>query len=51
VHVARMGRMRNLYKIFLGAYERENNFGDVSVDLRIMLKWTLEKSYLCVYWI
>jgi hypothetical protein len=38
-HVARVGEMRDLYKIPVGKREERESLGDLGLDERIRLKW------------
>jgi hypothetical protein len=40
-HVARMGEMRNVYKILVGKTEGKEHLEDLRVDGRIILDWVL----------
>jgi hypothetical protein len=42
-YVARMGDMRNVYKILVGKPEIRNYLGVLGVEGRIILEWTLGK--------
>jgi len=38
-YVARMGEMRNAYRVLVGKPERKNHAEDLGVDGRMMLEW------------
>jgi hypothetical protein len=42
-HVARMGEMRNSYKILFGNHETKRPLGKLKRRWRIILEWILEK--------
>jgi hypothetical protein len=42
-HVARMGEMRNAYKILIGKPEGKNHSEELGVDGKIILEWFLRK--------
>jgi hypothetical protein len=42
-HVARIGEIRNVYKILVGEPEEKSYSEDLDVDGRIILKWILGK--------
>jgi hypothetical protein len=42
-HVARLGEMRNAYKILIGKPEEKADSKDLGVEGRIILEWILRK--------
>jgi hypothetical protein len=42
-HVARMGKKRNAYRIFVGKPEGKKPLGRLFVGGRIILRWILER--------
>jgi len=42
-HVARMGKMKNAYKILIGKPEVKKHSEDLGVDGKVMLEWILGK--------
>jgi hypothetical protein len=42
-YVARMIQMKNSYRIPGGKIEGKSNLGDLSIDVKIILKWSLKK--------
>jgi hypothetical protein len=49
-HVACMVGMRNEYNVLVGKYQERCQFGDLGVDGRIILKWSI-KTYFMKVWI
>jgi hypothetical protein len=41
-HEARLGEMRNKYKISVGRFEGKRTLREQGIDRRILLKWTLK---------
>jgi hypothetical protein len=38
-----MGEIKNAFEIFVGKPEGKNHLGDLGVDVRITLKWILDR--------
>ena len=43
VHVARMGRRRELYRVVVGNLRERDHWGEPGADGRIMLRWIFRK--------
>jgi len=43
-YVARMGEMRNAYKISVGKPDETGHSGELGVDGKVILKWFLQKQ-------
>jgi hypothetical protein len=50
-HVARMGQMRNAYKISVGKRVRKRHLEDIGVDGTIILQWILGNVWTRSMWL